>query len=798
MGGPELLKRSKEVRRIPGSAVEVGAELATIAFSVAVVYGFARLFVDLSFLVPIATVAVASHVVSIAVRWAGGGLLASTSASMVGFGATAWLLFPPTTIVGDVPISRTTLAAYGTDLGLAWEQFQSVSAPADVTAPFLLLVALVMWTVAYLSDWAAFRLQSPAEALIPGFAVFVFGAFFSSGDARIVTTGALVLAALLVILFHRSSETSRSTAWLGEGAARRGEHSLLRVGAAILAVTLVGGVSVAQALPGYDEPAIENFDPTTWDEPQEPRVVLSPLVDIQSRLVDQPDVEVFRVQSPTRDYWRLTSLDVFDGQIWRSRGSFEGADGSLEGNLPDGTVVQTVEQTFQVGALAQIWLPAAYEPTDIIDAPEDIDLEYEADSGTLIVNRETENSNGLEYTLLSRVPLRDAAGVEAIRNAGDNVPSDIAERYLGLPDNFSPRVVELAETVIADAAAETPYDKALALQNFFRDPTLFSYSLEVQSGHSGSQIENFLFEVHAGYCEQFAGSFAAMARSIGLPARVAVGFTPGDFDETTNEYVVTGKHAHAWPEVWLDGVGWLRFEPTPGRGAPGDQAYTGQEEAQEGSQSPTLNDELEDEGAAGALGATPPTTIDPAARPTPTTVPETEELAAPPEVATEVIGGTPSGLIRTVSTALAIVFAIILLLMSPLLYGQWRASRAQAEVSADPRRRIGLAWTNSKTAVQLLGIPVSGSDTAREVAARVAVHHADAGSSINTLATTLDTATYSGDAVDPESAEAAEQISKDLTAAARESHTTTQWWLRHMNPLNVFRDKVGAWGSLKK
>ena len=197
MGGPELLKRSKEVRRIPGSAVEVGAELATIAFSVAVVYGFARLFVDLSFLVPIATVAVASHVVSIAVRWAGGGLLASTSASMVGFGATAWLLFPPTTIVGDVPISRTTLAAYGTDLGLAWEQFQSVSAPADVTAPFLLLVALVMWTVAYLSDWAAFRLQSPAEALIPGFAVFVFGAFFSSGDARIVTTGALVLACLL-------------------------------------------------------------------------------------------------------------------------------------------------------------------------------------------------------------------------------------------------------------------------------------------------------------------------------------------------------------------------------------------------------------------------------------------------------------------------------------------------------------------------------------------------------------------------------------------------------------------------
>ena len=794
-GEVALLKRNKDVRRIPTSAVDVGAELAVMAFSVTVVYGFARLFADLSFFVPIATVAITSHVISIAVRWAGGGLLAATSASMVGFAATAWLLFPPTTIVGDVPISGSTLSAYGTDLGLAWDQFQSVSAPAEVTAPFLLLLAMVMWTVAFLGDWAAFRLQSPAESLIPGFAVFVFGAFFSSGEARIITTGALVVASMLVILFHRSSETSRSTAWLGEGAAKRGERSLLRVGAAILAVTLVGGVSVAQALPGYDEPAIENFDPTTWDEPEEPRVVLSPLVDIQSRLVDQPDVEVFRVQSPTRDYWRLTSLDVFDGQIWRSRGSFQGADGGLEGNLPDGTVVQTVEQTFDVGALAQIWLPAAYEPTDIVDAPDDIELEYEADSGTLIVNRETESSDGLQYTLLSRVPLRDAAGVEAIRTASDNVPGEIAERYLGLPEDFSPRVTELAQTVIADAGAESPYDKALALQNFFRDPTLFTYSLEVQSGHGGSQIENFLFEVHAGYCEQFAGSFAAMARSIGLPSRVAVGFTPGDFDEATNEFVVTGKHAHAWPEVWLDGVGWLRFEPTPGRGGPGDEAYTGQQEAQEGNQ-PTSLTEDEDDDAAGAAPITPPTTVNPA-RPTPTTVPEIDETAAAPEISTEVVGGPQSGLIATVSTSLAILFAIILVLMSPLLYGQWRASRAHAAVNADPRRRIGLAWTNSKTAVQLLGIPVAGSDTAREVAQRVAAQNPDAGNSLTTLAATLDNATYSGDDIDTESADAAEQISKDLTAAARESHTTTQWWLRHMNPLNVFRDKVGAWGALR-
>lgn len=788
-----MVKRRGEVRRAPSTAVDVGAEVAVMIFSIAVVFGFSRLFDDLSFFGPIATVAIASHVVSIAVRWAGADLFVAAIASVAGFAATAWLLLPPTTIEGDVGIGTTALRAYGTDIGLAWEQFQTVQAPAEVTAPFLLLLAIVMWAVAFLSDWAAFRLQSPAEALIPGFAVFVFGAFFSADQGRITATAVLVLAALLVILFHRASQTTRSVAWLGEGAAQKGQRSLLRVGAAILVVTLVGGVSVAQALPGFDEPALENFDPTKWDDEQAPRVVISPLVDIQRSLVDQPDVEVFSVRSPTRDYWRLTSLDVFDGEIWRSRGSFQGADGGLDSNLPDGTTVQTVEQTFNVEALAQIWLPAAYEPTEIVDAPEDIGLEYEAESGTLIVNRETEDSDGLEYTLLSRVPLRDEQGVEAIRNAGSGIPDDIAERYLALPEEFSPRVTELAETIISDSGAETPYDKALALQNFFRDPSLFTYSLEVPDGHSSSAIEDFLFNTRTGYCEQFAGSFAAMARAIGLPSRVAVGFTPGDFDAATDTFVVNGKHAHAWPEVWLDGVGWLRFEPTPGRGGPGDEAYTGFEEAQEGNQpTPATEDEESEDSAAAAPGFTPPTIPEPTP---PTTIPEPQ--LGNSEITTEVIGGSPAGTIATVSMWLAGASLIILLLLTPLLFGEWRASRARAAVSHDPRQRIGLAWNSSKSAVRLLGVPVSNSDTAREVAAKMSPHNAEAASSLKTLAKTLDNATYSGQDVDPEAAQRAEQISKELAGKARESHTTTQWWLRHMNPLNVWRDKIGAWGNLR-
>ncbi|MEZ5228053.1 MAG: transglutaminase-like domain-containing protein [Acidimicrobiales bacterium] len=85
----------------------------------------------------------------------------------------------------------------------------------------------------------------------------------------------------------------------------------------------------------------------------------------------------------------------------------------------------------------------------------------------------------------------------------------------------------------------------------------------------GDPIEQFLAE-RIGFCQQFSGTFAAMARSLGIPARVAVGFTWGDpVDGKPNTYRVTGRHAHAWPEVYFEGFGWVAFEPTPGRGAPG-------------------------------------------------------------------------------------------------------------------------------------------------------------------------------------------------------------------------------------
>jgi hypothetical protein len=134
-------------------------------------------------------------------------------------------------------------------------------------------------------------------------------------------------------------------------------------------------------------------------------------------------------------------------------------------------------------------------------------------------------------------------------------------RYLELPGDFPPAVKKLARRLTASAAS--PQEQAYALQDNMR--LLYDYDTSVPPGHSHDALARFLFERRAGYCEQFAGAYAAMARSVGLPARVAVGFIPGSYDVGSDLWHVRSRDAHAWPEVYIEGAGWTAFEPTPGR-----------------------------------------------------------------------------------------------------------------------------------------------------------------------------------------------------------------------------------------
>ena len=462
-------------------------------------------------------------------------------------------LYSGTLWLGLLP-SAETLRQAASDIGSAWSAFGIVEAPTPATAGFLLVGGAVVWLAAFCADAIALRARIAPEALLPSFGVLAFVGALGTDDWRIRSAAAMVLLAVVFVAAHGIHHTADRVP-LGASDRRRATvpmRTALRFGAAAAVIAALA----VPLLPGSNAPAIVSWKDLDGTAPAS-RVTISPLVNAQGRLVGTSGAELFRVEADAPAYWRMSGLSQFDGEFWGSEQIYANTAQVLSG--PVGPDVFT--QTFTISALDSIWLPAAFEPVTY-DGP---DALYDAQSGTLVTTHSTTLEPGFSYTVSSETDIPSLAGLVA---ADGDVPPDIAENYLPLPDGFNPRVAGLAADITADAAG--PYAKALVLQNFFLEN--FVYSLRVPSGHDTERMEQFLFEDRRGYCEQFAGTYAAMARSIGLPARVAVGFTPGELVDGV--YVVTGSHYHAWPEVWIGGR-WVYFEPTPGRGAPGAVVYTG-------------------------------------------------------------------------------------------------------------------------------------------------------------------------------------------------------------------------------
>ncbi|MFO7958035.1 MAG: transglutaminase-like domain-containing protein, partial [Candidatus Brocadiia bacterium] len=161
------------------------------------------------------------------------------------------------------------------------------------------------------------------------------------------------------------------------------------------------------------------------------------------------------------------------------------------------------------------------------------------------------------YRADSVVPVVDGAG---LRGAATDYPAWAEDRYLRLPDTVPPRVLGLARDLTA--TAPTPYDRATAIENYLRG---FPYTLDVSAPPGGRDVVDFfLFDIRKGYCDYYASAMVVLARAAGLPARLAVGYAPGTYDRGEGHYVVTEADAHAWPEVYFPGYGWVRFEPTAG------------------------------------------------------------------------------------------------------------------------------------------------------------------------------------------------------------------------------------------
>ncbi|MCI0610202.1 MAG: DUF3488 and transglutaminase-like domain-containing protein [Anaerolineae bacterium] len=292
-----------------------------------------------------------------------------------------------------------------------------------------------------------------------------------------------------------------------------------------------------------------------------------PLSDTVMFQVQVPDLAVG--QKPPRYYWRGRIYDYFARDQWYTTGTSRQEYSPLN---PGPSIVDNTE-----GTLSRFVFGAGESRFSLLYAPQQ--LVWVSRGGSYLAASAGENKDIFSWNASPTLLPGETYQVDSVlknpnitqlREAGTEYPTWVAEKYLQLPEDFSPRIRELAAEITADA--ETPYDKAGAITRYLRDNIEYAGTIP-PAPRNADALEWMLFEYKQGYCVYYATSQILMLRSLGIPARMAVGFAQGEGiavrDDLSAEegltpgiYTVRKKNAHAWPEVYFPGIGWVEFEPT--------------------------------------------------------------------------------------------------------------------------------------------------------------------------------------------------------------------------------------------
>jgi transglutaminase-like putative cysteine protease len=273
------------------------------------------------------------------------------------------------------------------------------------------------------------------------------------------------------------------------------------------------------------------------------------------------ETTVLEVKAPPRSlFWRAAVLDEFTGSRWVEEPS------PLRGDALEPKGAEELRQDVRVLALADTRLVGASVPVrfDAGDAP----LVSRAPGFAELPSGLT---HGFTYTVWSDAFQPSPAELSRSRTS---YPIELTEPRtfldvapgVTMPPFGRARHVHTAvgRTALQVAGgARTPYAAATALERWFRLGGGFTYTDSPPS----SSLADFILRTRSGYCQHFAGAMALMLRYLGIPSRVAEGFTSGTYDRQTKTWTVTDHDAHAWVEVWFPHYGWLPFDPTPGRGS---------------------------------------------------------------------------------------------------------------------------------------------------------------------------------------------------------------------------------------
>ena len=588
----------------------IGAELSLALAVVGAAIAYSGVLRGYSWLYPVAMVAcgtLGGAAVGRALRW--------HPALVVVTGLTGWtaamcfMFFRAQSIAGVIP-GPETFGAVREALHQAWDTVVFDTVPAAPNIGIAAVVAGALGLIALLAETIALSCRLPAISGIAVLAALVVPAVLKPQSIGAAGFAAAAAGYLGLLATARPEEaTALGSRPLGERAAAAVSPSRV---AALAAAIVAGTLVLPSIVPGFDRGL---FPEGSRLRSLGQNVGLNPLITLGNDLRSAEGVGVLRYATNAGAplYLRTVTVEEFDGGTWGPDNRDDQLEYPLSAisqrvSLAGAARTSTTTTVVATGGFTSPYLPAPYAPTAVEGArgrfgwnPQDLSIKGEPAA-----------SRDQFYIVRSVMPELTPAALAAAGAA----PRGIGQTVQSVPRGVPGSVRATAEAITS--GAENAYGRALALQAYLRT---FQYSEEtpVEDGYDGTGmevLETFL-EKRSGYCIHFSAAMAVMARIVGIPSRIAVGFAPGRATGQSisvpgpgalPEFSVDGRDAHAWPELYFEGLGWVPFEPTPSRGVTPSYALTDTLGISTGTNFDGLADSLDPSAITPAPSVTPPST----------------------------------------------------------------------------------------------------------------------------------------------------------------------------------------------
>jgi transglutaminase-like putative cysteine protease len=576
----------------------------------------------------------------------------------------------------------TAIGELGSLITGAGRQIGLETAPVPPTPEILALLTAAFGLLAVAVHLAAVSATAPAAAGVPLLTVFAIPTALADGLLPVPVLAAAAAGYGLLLLTG-----ARPRAMTRRAVLRR-----LPAAAGLVTVAVVLAVGIGSGAGFVGTAGRFSGSPGSAGA-----IGLSPFTSLRGQLVDGDPVELLRVRGLGRGaYLRaLTLNDYLPGVGFRAARPAPGTP--LPGPVQPRPAVpgEVIDVQVENVEFRDYWLPLPGEPLAVAGLP-DGQWVYDRGSGTGYTLRPRQDDTWSGQVLL---PRPTAAELRATADA-----TGAALEYRGV-SGLDPRVTALAERVVA--GRQNAFDRAMALQDFFTGPgSEFRYSLQTAPGRGDDALVEFLTVGRAGYCEQFASAMAVMLRAVGIPSRVAVGFTAGT--DLGDYRSIRTSDAHAWVEAYFPGTGWVGFDPTPlsdGRAIAPEYVLQAREEAARAAAPVTQGD----------LGPGRVEQDEPAPAPDP--------AAAAPDPAAPAPDDGAGGPAWPTVGALLVGAVLVGGVLAPAALRRRQRDRRLAAVAAGGPAAADAGWRELLAESADRGVPSPPSDTVRGAARRMVREH---------------------------------------------------------------------------